>query len=65
MTRDERPWFYVQETPVDPWHVESRDNCEVMLCGKFISVDSGARPQTRWGQRRCPNCWFIWKPLQK
>jgi len=40
------------------WHVETREDCELMLCGLLISIDVNARVQTRWGPRRCPDCWY-------
>lgn len=58
MTAD-RLHFFVQEAPKEPWHVETDDNCEVMLCGKVISVDApSARIQQRRGPRWCTDCWM-------
>lgn len=52
--------FYIQAASKEPWHVESDENCEVMLCGTVISVDSwSARVAHRWGLRRCPDCWML------
>jgi len=58
--------FFVQEDFKEPWHVESDGNCEVMLCGKIISVNSmTARIRATWGQRRCPDCWVETERLQR
>jgi hypothetical protein len=58
--------FFVQETTKERWHVETDENCEVMLCGKVISVDSStARVSHRWGQRKCPDCWMRLEALHK
>ena len=57
----ERATFYIQVSPRDPWHIESPEHCEYMLCGKFISVDasvrirSGAAPSRALG---CPDCFM-------
>lgn len=51
--------FFVQEKPKDQWHIESDENCEVMLCGYFISVDSSARVSAHGGPLKCPDCWMI------
>jgi hypothetical protein len=56
-TRDD---FFVQEHSRAPWHVESEDDCERMLCGHWVSVDNAsARVQTRWGPKRCPDCYVL------
>lgn len=57
----ERSTFYVQESPRDAWHIETEDHCEIMLCGKFISVDSNtARIRTSQPSRSlgCGDCWL-------
>jgi len=59
-----RATFFIQESPRDPWHIESTEHCEYMLCGKFISVDlnvrirNGAAPSRSLG---CGVCWLKWK----
>lgn len=53
--------FFVQESPREPWHVETREHCEYMLCGKFISVDAAqSRVQYRWGPKKCFDCYVIY-----
>lgn len=61
-----RATFFIQEAPREPWHVESDENCELMLCGRFISVDlstvrirAGNAPSRALG---CADCWML---LQK
>ncbi len=54
-----RTRFFVQERPREAWHVESADDCERMLCGKRVRVDGPAAVQTRWGPRKCPECWIM------
>lgn len=51
--------FFVQATSRAPWHVESDDDCERMLCGVVVPLESSARIQTRWGARKCPDCWVL------
>lgn len=66
MTKHDRLTFFVQEAPKEPWHVETEEDCEVMLCGKVISVDSPtAKVQYRRGPRWCPDCWIILQRLRK
>lgn len=57
------PWpinpepFYVQEYDRGPWHVETPDNPERMLCGIEISVEStSAKVQKRFGVKPCLWC---------
>lgn len=51
--------FFIQESPREPWHVETRDNCEIMLCGISISIYASAvRVQYRWGPKKCPDCFI-------
>lgn len=58
--------FYVQSGAKEPWHVESDEHCEVMLCGLVVSVDSPTvRIQTSWGIRKCPDCWIEWERLRR
>ena len=69
-TSDERPvheWlggvrdqdFFIQARLGEAWHVESEKDCEIMLCGKFISSDNMVvRIQSRWGTRKCSDCWI-------
>lgn len=53
--------FFIQVGPKQPWCVETVDNCEVMLCGKFVSVDDErVRIQYRWGPRKCPDCFMLY-----
>lgn len=54
----DRRWFFVAEGPRTRWHVESDGNCEVMLCGVFISADGPARVQSWWGLKKCPDCFL-------
>lgn len=59
-------FFFVQEDAKEMWHVETDDNCERMLCGKFISINSKtARIQSQWGPRRCPDCWMRFQELAR
>jgi hypothetical protein len=51
--------FFVQEKAKDSWHVESEEDCERMLCGYFISVDTSARVSATGGPLKCPDCWMI------
>lgn len=58
----ERVTFYVQEFSKDAWHVESVEDCEVMLCGKVVSVDAPyVRIRTNQPSRSlgCGDCWII------
>lgn len=64
MTQD-RTTFFVQEVLKGPWHVESDDDCEAMLCGVVIPVDGPAKVQYRRGPRWCPDCWIILQRLRK
>lgn len=58
MSQKDRARFFVQESSKEMWHVETRANCEVMLCGKVIPTGAPyVRVQVRWGPRRCPDCW--------
>ena len=51
--------FFVQEGDREPWHVETDDDCEVMLCGARIPVDSPyAKIQNWWGPKKCPDCYL-------
>ena len=50
--------FFVQEKPKEPWHVESEENCEYMLCGLFISVEVSARVSANGGPLKCADCWM-------
>ena len=52
--------FYVQAVRRALWHVESDEDCERMLCGLRISVDSGsANIATQPGSRICADCWIL------
>ena len=57
--------FFVQPKEKELWHVESDENCEVMLCGLYISVDWDARISQRWGPRKCPDCWMRLEELHR
>ena len=58
--------FFVQAHAKEPWHVETDDNCEIMLCGKFISVDlASSKVQGSWGQRKCADCWMKLETTRK
>ena len=51
--------FFVQATAKGSWHLESDDNCEVMLCGAVIPVDlPTSKVQNRCGKHRCASCWM-------
>jgi hypothetical protein len=52
-----REEFWVQWKPKDPWHRESDEDCERMLCGARIQADLG-KVQTAPGARICPDCWI-------
>ena len=57
--------FFVQLKPREAWHVETDDDCEIMLCGTRISVDEQwSSIQSRWGPRKCPDCWIKLKESQ-
>lgn len=62
--RRERRWFFVAEAARQPYHVESRENCEVMLCGKVIPVDGPAVIQSWWGPKKCPDCFILFGKLE-
>ena len=55
------PHFYVQDAPKKPWHVETDEHCEYMLCGHIIPVSSETQrirtepPSRAYG---CPDCWL-------
>lgn len=50
----------MQAYPAEPWHRETDDNCELMLCGAEISVDLGSsKVQSQPGLRRCASCWMV------
>lgn len=52
--------FYVQETRRGLWHVESDEHSEYMLCGLFISENSGsANIANNPGSRQCADCWIL------
>jgi hypothetical protein len=52
--------FYVQERRREPWHVESDEDCERMLCGLRISIESkGANISQIPGSRICADCWIL------
>lgn len=55
--------FFVASGPGKPWHVESDENCEVMLCGEVIPVEGPGTAMTRvqswWGPKKCPDCFFL------
>ncbi len=51
--------FFVQEKAKDPWHIESEEDCEWMLCGLFVSVNSNCRVSSTGGPIKCPDCWMI------
>jgi len=58
--------FFIQEHLGEAWHVESEANCEVMLCEKWISSDNmSVRIQSRWGTRKCPECWIILEKVKR
>lgn len=64
---NQRADFFVQEAPREPWHVESDEHCEYMLCGKFISVDTPqSRIRTVQPSRTvaCPDCYIRLKKRQ-
>lgn len=57
--------FFIQARPREAWHVETDEDCELMLCGYRISVNSElSKIQYRWGPRKCPDCWLLLKELQ-
>lgn len=56
----DRQFFFIQETPRGQWHVESDENCEVMLCGRVVSVDASfVKIQYRWGPKKCSDCFLL------
>jgi hypothetical protein len=58
--------FWVQAEPKELWHMETDDNCEVMLCGVVISVDlKSSKVQASPGPRRCPDCWMEAEKLRR
>lgn len=60
-----RRLFFVQEKPRAEWHVESDDNCEVMLCGYVIPVEADARIKYSWGEKKCLDCFIALKKRQQ
>lgn len=48
--------FFVQEYERGPWHVETPDDPETMLCGITIGVDSSAKINRRFGLKPCLWC---------
>ncbi len=61
-----RTLFFVQEKPKDFWHVETEEDCEVMLCGKNISIEPSSVKVSRiWNNRRCPDCWIIHEKMRR
>lgn len=64
----ERRHFFVSEGEREPWHVESQEDCELMLCGIWIPVEgpgSGkTRVQTWWGPKKCPDCFLLFGKLE-
>lgn len=62
----DRQEFFIQDSPKEAWHVESEDNCEIMLCGKFISVEKhGVRISASWGVLTCADCWMALERKQR
>ena len=60
--QDRKRDFFIQEVAKGPWHVESEEHCEVMLCGYVISVDAPkAKIQNSWGPIKCPDCWMLYE----
>ncbi len=57
--------FWVQEKSKLPWHVESEENCEMMLCGYFISVDASTQVSNTGGPLKCPDCWMILERMRR
>lgn len=51
--------FFIQERPKEPWHCESEDDCETMLCGLRISVNGTYRVSNNWGPLKCADCWMV------
>lgn len=58
---DAKQDFFIQKNPKEPWHVESEEDCERMLCGLFISVNGSYRVASKWGQLKCPDCWMTYE----
>lgn len=54
----QRQDFFIQQNPRDAWHVESREHCEYMLCGYYVSVEETVKIRSTWGPRKCPDCWI-------
>lgn len=58
--------FFIQPAPRELWHVESDDDCEVMLCGLVVPVDNEmVRIQYRWGPRKCPDCFIRYEARKR
>lgn len=46
--------------------MESEEDCEVMLCGKFISVDMASiKVASSWGPLKCSDCWIILERMRR
>lgn len=60
--REKERWFFVSRGAREPWHVESDDDCEVMLCGAVIPAEGpgsqAVRVQSWWGPKKCPDCFI-------
>lgn len=48
--------FYVQEEARGPWHVETPDDPERMLCGLIIPVDANTKVGKKFGLKPCLWC---------
>lgn len=58
--------FWVQAAPKEPWHQETDEDCELMLCGLRISVDLvSSKVQSMPGPRRCADCWLEGEKLRR
>lgn len=53
--RDREP-FFIQQHDRGPWHVETPDDPEQMLCGIRVSVEDSVKIQKRWGLKPCLWC---------
>jgi hypothetical protein len=49
----------VQREAREGWHVESEEDCTLMLCGATIPLLGSVKVRSSWGTYRCADCWMI------
>lgn len=74
MAKEVPPWivnprrqdFFVQAKPKEPWHIETEEDCERMLCGLIIGVElSMPRISNTGGPLKCLDCWMIRERMRR